>query len=460
MIARQEGQEKNRLLFWAVLSLIFVLPLALRNPFARTCGQLMGYIVILYIVSSGIRENCLQITRNAASLFGVIFFWIVISVLNSIRFYSEYGTLSGETTFTAPLGSVYFHLFHTALFTGYISLVRERTNVEYTLKKAFNAIVWIQIIVGIIQLMIIADIPGIAGIYDGINFLGMMATASFIREMSRITLTGLEPASMGSSLGMLSFPYLLAVLHETKSSKERTSCFIKLIVLLVLSYYSKSTTLFGIIAVSALAFVFWSARESRVSKRTAIIWVIVIIGVTLVLMLNAIHGSVRFGGNILEEIQYYLFVKPIDTTNMSTMHRLSPIVNDIAIIKKHPLLGVGDGNQGFTYGQNVPSYMLINPKSQNFARGIGGVVNGGAWFWAVLSGYGVFGFMALLVWYVNHYRYRVKDLKNNYNFLYSYYIYSLPAIIMTLLTGAMGPTIIFVLSIPLWELAIKEGYNE
>ncbi len=456
MTARQEERNKNRMLFLVVLSLIFVMPSEWRNSFASTCGQLTGYIVILYIVLRGLKGNSLRLTNNVVSLFGVVFFWILISIFNSIRFYSEYGTLSGETTFTAPLGSIYFHLFHTALFAGYISLVRGRTNIENTLRKAFNLIIWIQIITGAIQLMIIMDIPGIARIYDGINFLEMLPHASFIRGMSRITMTGSEPASMGSSLGMLSFPYLLTVLHETDSSKERMSCSIKLIVLLVLSYFSKSTTLFVIIAVSALIVVFLLLREGRVSNKTAIIWFIIITAGALFLFLNFVHLSVRSGGNILNVIRYYLFVKPTDITNMSTMHRLSTTVNDIAIIKKHPIFGVGDGNQGFTYGQNIPSYMLINPKTQDFARGIGGVVNGGAWFWAVLSGYGVIGFVAIFIWYINHYRYRVKDLKKNNQFLYRYYVYSLPAIVISLLSGAMGPKIVFILSIPLWVLPSKE----
>ena len=457
MIERQKVQKKNRMLYWAVLSLVLVMPLAWRNSFATTFGQLFGYLIILYIFIRGASKKHIFVGRNVASLFGVVFFWIVISVFDSIRFYSAYGTLSGETTFTAPLGSIYFHLFHTALFAGYISLVEDREEIENTLKKGLNTIIWIQITVGIIQLMIVLGIPGIANIYDGFNFLEMLPTASFIRGMSRITMTGTEPASLGASLGMLSFPYLLAVLQGSDSAKEKTSCWIKLLLLLVLSYFSKSTTLFVIIAVSAASFVLWSSREGRLSKKNTAVGMTIIILGAFALLLISITGSVRLGGNIFEEVRYYLIVKPTDTANMSTMHRLSPTVNDIAIIRQHPLLGVGDGNQGFTYKQNVPSYMLINPKSQDFANGIGGVVNGGAWFWAILSGYGLVGFLAILIWYINHYKMNLKALRQKNDFLYRFFIFALPAIIVTLLAGAMEPVIVFILSIPLWSIKQQES---
>lgn len=456
MIDRQEEKDKNRMLFWVVLSLIFVMPAAWRNPFATTFGQVFGYLTIIYTIFRGVSKKQLIMPKSMISLFGVILFWIEISVFNSIRFYSEYGVLSGETTFTAPLGSIYFHLFHVALFCGYIGLIQERTGIESTIHKGINIIIWIQIIAGVIQLMIVFGVPGISGIYDGINFLGMMPTASFIRGMSRITMTGSEPASMGASLGMLSFPYLLAVITETDSVKEKTTCWIKLFVLITLSYFSKSTTLFVIIAASAASYVLLSFREGRLTGSNTLLWIFIIMIVGAVMIISSFGSGIGFSNNIFEEIRYYLLVKPTDSANMSTMHRLSPTVNDIVIIKMHPLLGVGDGNQGFTYAQNVPSYMLINPKSQDFAKGIGGVVNGGAWFWAILSGYGIVGFRAIFIWYINHYRFKVKTLRKTNGFLYRIYIYALPAIILTLLAGAMEPKIVFILSIPFWKMDMEE----
>ena len=459
MIDRQEGKDKNRMLFWVVLSLIFVMPAAWRNSFATTFGQAFGYLTLIYIIVRGVSEKHLMLPKSVASLFGVIFFWIAISVFDSIRFYSEYGVLSGETTFTAPLGSIYFHLFHAALFGGYIGLVQERTDIESTIHRGINTIIWIQIITGVIQLMIVLGVPGISSIYDGINFLEMMPTSSFIQGMSRITMTGSEPASMGASLGMLSFPYLLAVITETNSAKEKTTCWIKLLVLIVLSYFSKSTTLFVIIAACTASYVIWSFREGKLTRSSTFLWIFIVMIIGAVLLTSSFSSGVGFESGIFEEIRYYLLVKPTDSANMSTMHRLSPIVNDIAIIKKHPLFGVGDGNQGFTYGQNVPSYMLINPKSQDFARGIGGVVNGGAWFWAVVSGYGLTGSIAFLIWYINNYRPRYRALRQRQGFMYKLYIYALPAIIITLLAGAMEPTIVFVLSIPFWEIQDIQEYE-
>lgn len=454
---RQKTKSKNTLLFGAMLSMIFVLPLAWRNSFASTFCQVFGYMIIIYCIISSVQKGSLKLQRSALALLSVALFWLFISIIDSVRFYNQYGTLSGETTFTAPLGSLYYHFFNVLLFIAYIAFVRDKSDVECTFRRALDMIIWIQIITGVIQVMIISGIPGISDIYDKINFLNILQTGSFIKTMGRITMTGSEPASMGTSLGVLSFPYLLAVLQETDSTKETISCWLRLIILIVLAYFSKSTTVYVIMAISALVFVVWFTREGKLSKQMMLIGIAVIVVVLLVMMFASFGGEIYLGSsNILNEIKYYLLIKTTDTENMSTMHRLSPTVNDIAIIKQHPLLGVGDGNQGFTYGVNVPSYMLINPKSQDFANGIGGVVNGGAWFWAVLSGYGIVGSLALFVWYFNHYRPAIKSIRTQNRFLYRVFIFALPAIIVTLFAGAMEPKILFILSIPFWQIKHEE----
>ena len=457
MMDVHDGQmvKKNRLLYLTILSMIFVLPLSWRTSFFRTFGHITGYVIILLFFVRGITRRDLSVTRSIASLGGVVFFWILISVFDSIRFYSEYGVLSGENTFTAPLGSVFFHLYDFALLAAYIGLVRNRYNVEHTVKKALNTVVWVQIVFGILQLMIILDVPVVSTIYDGINVFGFFQSSSITRSISRIAMTGSEPASIGSSLGVLSVPYLLAQMQESDAAKEKRRCVLKLAILIVLSYFSKSSTVYAILAFSAAVFIFRSFREGRLSKRNTILWIVLIIVVGSALLLRSFAGSIHIGSNVFNEIRYYLFEKPTDTKNMSSMHRFSTTINDIVILGKHPLLGVGDGNQGFTYGQNVPQNMLINSKSKELAEGIGGVVNGGAWFWAVLSGYGIVGALALFLWFHNHYWNRVRKLRGG-GFLYRLYVYALPAIVVSLLVGAMGPTIVFMLSIPLWQLGQEE----
>lgn len=452
MIYSKSVNKNNILLFVVVLSFVFLMPLSLRTQFAGHFGQLIGYFAILYVIYSGLKTNELKISVSEASIFLIVIFWAVLSIINSIRFFDAYGVLSGENTFTAPLGSLYFHVFYMVLFITYVCLIRICTDVEYCISRAINVIIWMQIILGIIQLLIIYGFPIIRNVYDIINTFDFLPKSSFLITMSRITMTGSEPASMGSALGVISFPYLFTIIKESDNSKEKTHCWIKLIVLTILAYFSKSTTVFFIIAISLLFFIICLLKEQKVSKSKALAGIALIIIVSIVLFLNMFGSSILFNGKVFEELYYYLVVKPSDTGNMSTMHRFSTTVNDVAIISKHPILGVGDGNQGFTYGQNVPRFMLINPKSQELAKGINGVVNGGAWFWAILSGYGLIGVFPLACWFFSTYRNRIKSLRENV-FLYNFYIFALPAIFFTLLTGAMEPKLLFVLSIPLWNLS-------
>lgn len=441
----------NILLFLIVFSQVFLLPVSLKTQFAGNLGQVFGYITIIYVVYSGLRSNELKISTNEASVFLVVVFWVILSLINSIRLFDAYGVLSGENTFTAPLGSLYFHIAYLFMFIAYVCLIRKCDEVEKIISKAINIVIWLQLSIGFIQLLVVFGFPIIRYIYDFINFADFLPESSFLITMSRITMTGSEPASMGSALGIISFPYLFTVIKESNSSKEKRSCWIKIILLLLLAYFSKSSTVFAIVAITSLCFIINLLKENRISKGMAFVGIAFIFGLSIVLFLSVFGGSILFSGKVIEELYYYLVVKPSDTGNMSTMHRFSTTINDAVIISKHPILGVGDGNQGFTYGENVPRFMLINPKSKEFARGIGGVVNGGAWFWAILSGYGIVGVFPLVWWILSSYRKKVKSLREN-AFLYHFYIFALPAIFFTLLTGAMEPKMLFVLSIPLWNL--------
>ena len=452
MVYSKSINKNNILLFLVVLSFMFLMPLSLRTQFAGHCGQLFGYITIVYVIYSGLKTNNLKISVSEAFIFLIVIYWVVLSIINSIRLFNVYGVFSGENTFTAPLGSLYFHLFYMVLFIAYVCLIRSCTDVEYNLRRAINFIIWIQIILGIIQLFVIYGFPVFRYFYDIINTFDFLSKSSFLISMSRITMTGSEPASMGSALGVISFPYLFTIIKESDNPKEKTHCWIKFIVLLVLAYFSKSTTVFFIIALTTMFFIICLLKEKKTSKSKALVGIALALLVSIVLFFSFVGGLIFFNGKVFENLYYYLIVKPSDTGNMSTMHRLSTIVNDVAIIIKHPIMGVGDGNQGFTYGQNVPRFMLINPKSQDLAKGVTGVVNGGAWFWAILSGYGLIGVFPFACWFFSSYRKRIKALRENV-FLYNFYIFALPAIIFTLLTGAMEPKMLFVLSIPLWNLS-------
>lgn len=444
-------QRVDKFLFLSIISLILVLPQGIATSFASTFGHLVGYILIISMLLFSIKNNSWIIIRPLFSLIEVVGVWIVISIFNSIRLYREYGTLGGEDSFTAPLGSIFYHIFYLFLFLAYIRLVNCSNCFYDTLDQALNVIVWLQLITGSIQLIMILGVTSVSWIYDTINFLDILPESSFIISMSRIAMTGSEPASMASSLGVLSLPYLFTT-YEDAAKRKKSIILFKIVWLLILAYFSKSSTVYMVVLVTLAFWIIRCAKKRKISKNVlSIIIVFFLIALILLLFFLATENQLSFDEGIGSELYYYLVVKPSDTSNMSTMHRLSTTVNDIAIITKHFLFGVGDGNQGFTYGENLPDYMLINPKTRDWANGIGGVVNGGAWFWAILSGYGLLGVFTLILWTVRYYIPLIHYKMNYEKELYNLFILAVPAIVITLLSGAMEPKIVFFLTIPFWH---------
>ena len=91
-----------------------------------------------------------------------------------------------------------------------------------------------------------------------------------------------------------------------------------------------------------------------------------------------------------------------DTGNQSTAYRNSTIINDIEIFKDYPIFGVGDGNQGFFYAQNLPFWVLASGSTEALFALSGniGVLNGGAFLPSIISGYGVLGCVLFGSWIV------------------------------------------------------------
>lgn len=443
-------EKINPFLYILIVSLVFVLPSALQTAFANSFGILFGYLSVLYMFYRRVVTGDFMVSRAVLVLLGILAVWCILSVINSVRYYDVFGELGGIDTFTAPLGSLYYHIVYVFIFISYIDLINFQDGYDKTVKKAFHTIVDLEMIIGFIQLMLIQGSTLWRSVYDFINIFNLLPKSAFLLSMSRITMTGSEPASMGALLGVLALPFLLSFLMEAKDRKERIITFIKIILLIVLGYFSKSTTVYIEMIAIIYTFLFWLVKN-KYRQLTLTFSVLSLVGLFAVGNAIISRQIVDFNSDVSEQIYYYAVLKPTDTSNMSTMHRFSTTVNDIEIIKDYPLFGVGDGNQGLLYGKNLPSYMLINPKTQELAQGKNGIVNGGAWFWAVASGYGLFGLSLLIYWFSRYYMPLTGQTRKDNYFYYKLLVFALPTIIITLLTGAMNPRLLFVLSIPFWK---------
>lgn len=152
---------------------------------------------------------------------------------------------------------------------------------------------------------------------------------------------------------------------------------------------TKSASVFVGIFVMILGLFVYLVRENKISMKTAMIALGSFCAVGIILALVPQTKSIIFDNLVLK-----LFNK----NDYSTQHRYSTIWNDLMILLRFPLFGVGDGNQGYFYAANVSgTWMSRNYETQLAIQGKLGLMGGGAGIPAFISGFGIFGVVVLFL---------------------------------------------------------------
>lgn len=92
-----------------------------------------------------------------------------------------------------------------------------------------------------------------------------------------------------------------------------------------------------------------------------------------------------------ESFEYVLVGKIQDRDNLSTAMRASTVINDMKIFYDYPFTGIGDGNQGYFYRQNVPMWVVASEEVQSLMHGTKIANGGGNFFPSFVSAYGLIG---------------------------------------------------------------------
>jgi len=431
-----------------LFSLFFMLPVTMRTSVVASFGQLVGYVVIvvgvLYLFRSG--KRCLP--KLLIALVGIVLLWQMISLFNSIIYHSAFGLVGGEDTFRAILGPSYFLIYDVFFLLFFVFIARKASNVKQDIIDVFETVLNVEIIVGYLQLFMMKGVPGFLALYDFINIGQIFMPSDIIIEMQRVPMTGSEPAAMGTLLCILLFPYLLSFIPNNMIKRKYR--FIKLVLCGLLCFFTFSSTLY-VMGASLVGMYLLRGTLYKPQRRKIVTMLISGGLVVLWLLLSfSVSYSLRREGSYTSSFQYVFVDKLFDFNNQSTAHRWSTTVNDLRIIKDYPVLGVGNGNQGFLYAANIPNYMQGNEKTRAMMQGDFGVVNGGAFLFAILSGYGILGILPLVWWGWVYFHYvRSKNIMPQIQTWL--FLTTLPILIM-LLTSSMDLSVLFVLSMPFWAV--------
>lgn len=311
------------------------------------------------------------------------------------------------------------------------------------------------LIVGMLQLGTLFGVGN--GVYSVLCSVFALRDVVYLTSLNRgVTFFGTEPAS-SSIICFIVIPFILCSISTNKGGKRLFYVieFILMAILFLLSNSSSALLSFGFLVVAYLVVYMFHIRAKKLLMIGAFM-----IGL-VVAVLYSLDISTSDGVNSdKESLEYVLVGKVQDKDNMSTAMRASTVINDMKIFYDYPFTGVGDGNQGYFYRQNVPMWVVASEEVQSLMHGTKIANGGGNFFPAFISAYGLIGIIVFLFFLKSYsLSYRQSFIQEDKRFQMIYVL----GISLFLLSGwyvvgvKLNESICFLLSLPCVEKMRKKG---
>ncbi|MFR8113655.1 O-antigen ligase family protein [Faecalibacterium sp.] len=328
-----------------------------------------------------------------------------ISIIMAIVLHKSLGILGGETTFDAIAGDIVYWiqvlcivLFNIMLFRGV-----DIDAVESVIKK----LIYILMAIGYLEMGMVLFGGPFTVICNALYNVGAIYDPESMIRTGKIFLTYSEASYAEIVLGALIWPYLCGKIMGNDADKDTI---LLLLCTLPLAIINQSSSVLMALGIYAIMLFFTFLRRREISKKKLTAFILVIAGVGLLVW----QGRDQIGPLIIEKV----FEKPFDQNDYSTIQRSSVVRNCILTFIEYPILGVGNGNQGYFYKGHLTANAYRSYEVQNTLKFQNGVPSAGSWFGGILSGYGIVG-IALLSVYVAKVNRIMKSLKGTK----WYYIY-------------------------------------
>ncbi len=450
----------NKLEIWIARLYVFFLPfrlftqLSILKSFVGVCANYMPFVfhvlgLLMWIVNEHGRLS-LNSRENAYTLRsgGATYVYLTISsVIMACIIQATHGSHGGESAFSGISGMIIYFLQYLLIFT-YNIRVFALLSLE-DLNRILHRVCIVLLIIGFFQVLVMNGVGG--GIYDALNIFGNLNPSTYL---PKLCLTGAEGATAGCIIGVFVFPYLISQI--IKSIKY--IYIIELLLWLIPLFFTRSSTAFIIAAVDILVMLYFMLfkSENRSSHMKMLVFVLIailLVGFILV-QLGVINTSVT------EQIQYLLLDKATDKTNGSTTSRTVPLIVNWGAFTEYPILGVGNGLQGYFYEKYFPSWAFSVEGSdvKNFlTNSRTGIANGGVFIPSLLSGYGIIGCLVIFVFAVKLVKLAKRHSETSGNLYYMFIVGSIAFIIQGFQGDAYGMYIFwFVLSLPFFTNRLHE----
>lgn len=376
-----------------------------------------------------------ELVGNAAKLL----IWLnTSSIIMAVIMQLTYGNHGYENAFQGIAGMMVY-------FTQYFMMFLYNYRVFKLLSiDELNTLLHIDclmlLVIGYAQVLVMNGF-GIA-FYNRLNVLGFLNPPS---RLPKLCLTGAEGATAGCILGVFVFPFLFSQILIGK----RKYIF-EIVLWLLPLFFTYSATAYILAATNITIYILLQVLNTENLSKGAVTLLLVVSTIGFILLLLAMTGVLN--GSNIEKIRYLLLEKANDTDNQSTVQRTVPLYMNLGAFKEYPILGVGNGLQGYFYEKYMPSWMLrAGGEYQRvfLKRSRMGIANGALFIPSLLSGYGVVGCILIVVFIINCIKENKRIRSYINNFYFCYIISGICFIIMGFQGDAYGMYLFwFFLSIP------------
>lgn len=424
----------------------------LKNIFG-VCANYSSFLfhvigILLWIYNEN-GTPCLGRKRHLIANAGYLVLYLNTSSLIMACFIQAvYGNHGSENAFQGVFGMIVYFLQYFLMFI-YNYRVFQLVSLE-NIRKILHINCICLLVIGYMQILVMNNIGG--SLYDTLNVFKILNDST---HLPKLCLTGTEGATAGQILGVFVFPFLYSLYI-----KGNKLIIIEILLWIIPTYYTKSATVYLVTIIDVSIFLIICVFKDKKDRGYLLLFfIIAIISFLIILQIIGVLDKVR-----VEEIRYLLFDKARDYTgNGSTASRTVPLVVSWGAFKEYPLLGVGNGLQGYFYEKYFPewAYHVEGSDVKTFLnRSRSGIGNAGVFIPGLLSGYGVVGctFIALffkkIIWEANRMR---KDM----NYFFFAYIISMVAIVfLGFSTDYYGAYFVwFFFSLPLIEYNGTKEYK-
>lgn len=373
--------------------------------------SILGIILLFFSVAKNKKMNTLnEIGANRKAL---IVFVIIITALNLMSLimafilHESLGTVIRRDTYIAALPYIAYNtqiifivIYNIYIFRN-ISQKQIIKTIYYSI-AAITAIGYLEIIISVTRSASIAKLLYFTDILG--NF-----SPNYTLSSGRVNLLCSEASTAGVFISVFVIPFIAIMFSYKLLSRKKL--FILLLAIIPIAVFARSSAMLIGLVFDIVVINLWliaKYRNKLIPVAFAEAMIIIISGFIL--------------RDSLNDIKYLIMYKAADINNLSTVHRISSVYTNAVAFLNYPVLGVGNGVQGFFYLKYLPDWAFKSSESSDIYYYSSIWPGSGGFIPSYISGYGVLG-VFLLVILIGILINNLKKLKNTeYEYIYPWCI--------------------------------------